>query len=190
MNCDRRSPIVRIPQNMSARKTAQVLLGLPVPPKFDIALLRPDNLPRRHRFETMADAQARQDTELDRFEQIAGAVPRCWPACLLQRRIPCAEVYCPICARLFRRWHTGQALRHQSTLDLQMLTVGLELVTTKRLANFDLRAVKRRAAERFSGGLRRRPNLSSAASKQNSGRMTTPSCFMPTSSSHDCRAAN
>lgn len=149
MNCDRRSPIVRIPQNMSARKTAQVLLGLPVPPKFDIALLRPDNLPRRHRFETMADAQARQDTELDRFEQIAELSHVAGRLVSCSAESPCAEVYCPICARLFRRWHTGQALRHQSTLDLQMLTVGLELVTTKRLANFDLRAVKRRAAQRF-----------------------------------------
>ena len=72
MNCDRRSPIVRLPQNMSARKTAQVLLGLPVPPKFDIARLRPEELARGERFETVADARARRDAELERFQQIAG----------------------------------------------------------------------------------------------------------------------
>ena len=149
MNCDRRSPIVRIPQNMSARKTAQVLLGLPVPPKFDIALLRPENLPRRHRFETMADAQARQDTELDRFEQIAELSHVAGRLVSCSAESPCAEVYCPICARLFRRWLISEALRHQSILDLQVLTVALELVPSKRLANFDLRVLKRRAAQRF-----------------------------------------
>jgi hypothetical protein len=149
MKCDRRSPIVRIPQNVSAHKSAQAILGLPVPREFDIALLRPDNLPRRHRFETMADARARRETELDRFERIAGlghVADRLFGCCA---ESPCAEVYCPICARLFRRWLTGQALRHQPDLDLVAITVALELVANKKLRTLDLRVLKRRASQRI-----------------------------------------
>jgi hypothetical protein len=149
MKCDRRSRIVRIRQNISARETAQVLIGLPVPRRFDIARLRPDKLPRRNRFETMGDARARRETELDRFEQIAGLSHVADRLSSCSAESPCAEVYCPICGRLFRHWLTGQALRHQRSLDLQVFTLALELVPTKRLAKFDLRVVKRRAAQRL-----------------------------------------
>lgn len=148
MSFNRSSAFPQIPQNASARETARRLIGLPVPPKFDIAHLRPEHLPPGERFETPADGRARRDAEQERLErspeltEVADRLLGC------SAESPCAEVTCPTCARRFRRWLTGQALRHQSTLDLQMLTVGLELVPTKRLANFDLRVVKRRAAQR------------------------------------------
>ena len=147
MNCDRRSPIVRIPQNMSARKTAQVLLGLPVPQEFDIARLRPEKLPRGARFETLADARARRDIQLDRFERIAGLGHVADRLFGCSAESPCAEMSCPICARLFRRWLISQALRPQHDLDLVVLTIALELVASKKLRTLDLRVLKRRAAQ-------------------------------------------
>ena len=149
MKCDRRSRIVRIPQNMSARETAQALLGLPVPRQFDIARLRPDNLPRGHRFETMADARARRDTELDRFERIVGLSHVADRLFSCSAESPCAEVSCAICGRLFRRWLISQALRHQDHLDLVVLTIALELVASKKLRTLDLRVLKRRASQRI-----------------------------------------
>ena len=104
MKSDRRSRIVRIPQNASAHESAQAILGLPVPREFDIVQLRPDNLPRRDRFETIADARARRDIELDRLERIAVLTHVADQLFSCSTESPCAEVYCAICGRLFRRW--------------------------------------------------------------------------------------
>ena len=113
MKFDWRPPIVRIPQNMSAREAAQALLGLPVPRKFDIARLRPETLPRGERFETAADARARRDAELERFEQISGLQEVADRLIRCEKKSRCAEVNCPICARAFRRWadRSGVAAR-------------------------------------------------------------------------------
>ncbi len=139
----------RIPQNTSARESARTILGLPVRREFDIARLRPESLPRGDRFETMADARARRDTERDRFERIGGLSHVADRLLSCGAESPCAEVYCAICGRLFRRWFIGQALRHHRALDLRVLTVALELVPSKRLAVCDLLVVKRRAAQRL-----------------------------------------
>jgi hypothetical protein len=139
----------RIPQNASAHDSAQAILGLPVPREFDIARLRPDSLPRGDRFETVADARARRDSELDRLKRIAELTRVADRLLFCSAESPCAQVYCAVCARLFRRWLTGQALRHQRAVDLRVLTVALELVPSKRLAKCDLLVVKRRAAQRF-----------------------------------------
>ena len=139
----------RIPQNASVHESAQAILGLPVPRVFDIARLRPDSLPRGDRFETVADARARRDTELDHFKRIAGLSHVADRLSSCSAEYPCAEVSCAICGRLFRRWFTGQALRHQRALALRVLTVALELVPSKRLPKCDLLALKRRAAQRL-----------------------------------------
>jgi hypothetical protein len=149
MSFDGSSAFPRIPQNVSAREIARRLLGLPVRRQFDIAHLRPEDLPRGQRFETAADAQFRRDAELVRFERIPGLTEVADRLFWCEDESPCAEVSCPICGRLFRHWLTGQALRHQSSLDLQVFTLALELVPTKRLAKLDLRDVKRRAAQRL-----------------------------------------
>jgi hypothetical protein len=139
----------RIPQNASARESARMILGMPVPREFDIARLRPDILPRGDRFETMADARARRDTELDRFKRIGVLSHVADRLFSCSAASPCGEVNCAICGRLFRRWFTGQALRHQRALELQLLTVALELVPSKKLTICDLLVVKRRAAQRL-----------------------------------------
>jgi hypothetical protein len=149
MNFNRPSAVGRIPQNKPAREIAQALLALPVPRKFDIARLRPDHLPRGQRFETEPDARARRDAELERFEQIPGLAHVADRLSLCSAESPCAEVYCPICGRRFRRWLVGQALGHQCGLDLEFITVALELVPTQMLTKCDLLVVKPRTAQRF-----------------------------------------
>ncbi len=64
MNESKSAPIP--PRKIPARESARALLALAIPRNFDVARLRPHNLPRGRRFETEADARARRDTELDR----------------------------------------------------------------------------------------------------------------------------
>jgi hypothetical protein len=120
-----------------------------VPREFDIARLRPSDLPRGQRFETEPDARARRDADRERFEGIAGLAEVADLLWSCSGDSPCAEVCCAVCGRQFRRWLTGQALRHQSGLDLQVVTVALESVATKKLAKYDLLVVKHRIAQRF-----------------------------------------
>ncbi len=138
-----------IPQNIPARESARALLALPVPRKFDIALLRSSDLPPSERFETEADARARRDADLERFEEIGGLADAADHLYFCSAEFPCAEAYCPICGRRFRRWLIGQALGHQCGLDLQVLTVALELVPREMLVNCDAVVVKRRVAQRI-----------------------------------------
>jgi hypothetical protein len=139
----------RIPQNKPARESARALLKLPVPRGFDIARLRPSELPRGKRFETVDDTRARRDAELERFEQIPGLAHVADRLHFCTAETPCAQVYCPICGRRFRRWFTGQALRLQADLDLEVITVALELVASEELTQCDLLVAKRRVAQRF-----------------------------------------
>ena len=140
---------VRIPQNIPARESARGLLALCIPREFDIARLRPAGLPRDQRFETEADARARRDTELERFEGITGLAEAADRLFQCEDESFCAEAYCAICGRRFRRWFTGQALGHQSHLDLEFITVALELVPTQMLTDCDVKVVKTRVAQRF-----------------------------------------
>jgi hypothetical protein len=149
MSFDGSSAFPRIPQNVSARETAGRLLGLPVRRQFDIAHLRPEDLPRGQRFETAADARFRRDAELVRFERIPGLTEVADRLFWCEDESPCAEVSCPICARLFRRWLISQALRQQRDLDPEVLTIALELVPSKKLRKLDLRLLKRRTSQRI-----------------------------------------
>ncbi len=148
MNYTPSSTSVRIPQNMSARESARALLALRVPRRFDIARLRPSDLPRGQRFETELDARVRRDADLERFERIAGLAEVADLLWDCSGDSPCAQVCCAVCGRQFRRWFTGQALRHQSGLDLQVVTVALELVPSNGLTDCALLLLKRRAAQR------------------------------------------
>jgi hypothetical protein len=72
MDSDRASSPPRIPQNVSAEETVRRLLDLPIPRKFNIVRLRPADLPRGERFETVADAGTRRINEAARLEEIDG----------------------------------------------------------------------------------------------------------------------
>jgi len=149
MNLTPASAPVRIPQNIPARFRARGLLALRVAPNFDIARLRPAALPRDQRFETAADARARRDKELERFEGIGGLTQVADRLFWCDDEFPCAEVYCAVCGRRFRRWFISQALEHQGRLDLEFITIAIELVPTQMLPKCDLIVVKPRIAQRF-----------------------------------------
>jgi hypothetical protein len=149
MNFSPPSAAGRIPQNIPARESARGLLAQRIPRKFDIAQLRPSELPRGQRFETEPDARARRDTELERFEGIAELANVADRLLFCSAEARCAEMYCAPCGRLFRRWLIGQVLRLQVGLDLNVMTIALELVPTNKLMDCDVLVVKRRTAQRI-----------------------------------------
>jgi len=132
MNFDRTSGRSCIPQNLSAQETIRRLLDLPIPRKFNIVRLRPADLPRGERFETVADARARREKETARFEEIKGLnhIVDQLRSCTSKAR--CTSVCCPLCGRRFRRWLICQALRYESDLDLEVITIAFEVVSIKR----------------------------------------------------------
>jgi hypothetical protein len=81
--------------------------------QHDIALLRRENRPRGHRFETLQDARAESERSEQRFRSFSGG-PR-EPAEFLQdcraEDYECNKPFCPICAQKFRRWFIGELLR-------------------------------------------------------------------------------
>jgi hypothetical protein len=87
-------------------------LDVHLPKRFDITQLRPQALPRGKRFETIADAIA----ESLRSERV---IARSQYTPLEQEYLSecrsgyyvCEMTYCPICARRFRRWFIGEALK-------------------------------------------------------------------------------
>ncbi len=149
MNSDRASSLPRIPQHVSAQEAVRRLLELPVPRKFNIVRLRPADLPRAERFETVADAGTRRINEAARLEEIdgLGRIAARLRACTPRAR--CASVSCPSCSRKFRRWFICQALRHERDLELQVLTVALELVPSNELSQINLSVLKRRTSQRI-----------------------------------------
>ena len=142
MDSDRASTPPRIPQNVFADVTVRRLLELPVPRKFNIVRLRPADLPRAERFETVADVGTRRINEAARLEEIdgLGRIAARLRACRPQAR--CTSVCCPSCSRKFRRWFICQALRHERDLELQVLTVALALVPSNKLSQINLGVLK------------------------------------------------
>lgn len=80
--------------------------------RHDIAVLRPESLPRGRRFETIADARR----ESERSQELLGSgVKAEFLAECRAGYYQCNNPYCPICARTFRRWFTGEMLRVAKT---------------------------------------------------------------------------
>jgi hypothetical protein len=134
---------------MSACESTRALLSQFVPREFDIARLRPPGLPPSERFETIDDARARRDVEIERFENIPHLAPLADELYSCTAASPCGQVFCPVCGRGIRRWFTGEALRQEVGTDFEVVTVALQLLAREDLARCDLVLVKRRAAQRF-----------------------------------------
>ena len=138
-----------IPQNASADDTIHALLKSPVSRKFNIVHLRPGDLPRGQRFNEIHDASKRRDQVIGRCSAIAGLgflaeqLQSCTP------KVRCMSVSCPKCGRKFRRWIIAQALPISEQLDLQWVTVALELVPANDLFKLDLLKLKRRTSQRI-----------------------------------------
>jgi hypothetical protein len=142
-------PSASIPQNASVDEAVRALFDYPVSREHNIARLRPKDLPKHQRFETVKDVRERHAEEVGRFKKIEGLnflaehVEACTP------EAPCLSVSCPICARRFRRWIIGQALPFCQLLDLQWATVAIELVPVDKPFEQDLLSLKRRTAQRI-----------------------------------------
>jgi hypothetical protein len=81
--------------------------------EYDIELLRPAALVRGKRFETLADAQQESERSEQLLRSFTGGKKEL--AELLQEcragDYECNRPFCPICARVFRRWFIGELLR-------------------------------------------------------------------------------
>ena len=82
------------------------------PPKiYDIAVLRPSNLEKGERFETIADAAAeslRSEQVLKRARRTS--LPQQYLCECRAGYYHCEKLYCPVCGRAFRRWVIGETL--------------------------------------------------------------------------------
>jgi hypothetical protein len=82
-------------------------------PKYDIVLLRPENRPRGQRFETLQDARVESERSEKLLRSFSGGNKEL--AEFLQEcragDYECNQPFCPICARVFRRWFIGELLR-------------------------------------------------------------------------------
>jgi hypothetical protein len=81
--------------------------------KYDIALLRPADRPRGERFETSQDAREESERSEKLLRSFSGGSKTI--AEFLQEcragYYECNKPFCPICARVFRRWFIGELLR-------------------------------------------------------------------------------
>jgi hypothetical protein len=109
-------------------------------PKHDIVRLRPENRPSGERFETLADARA----ESERSEKLLRSSSRGSKglAEFLQEcragDYECHRPFCPICARVFRRWLIGELLRVTSGKDnVRIYTVLLKTAPQDKINELD-----------------------------------------------------
>jgi hypothetical protein len=121
-------------------------------PQHDIATLRPRDLRRGERFETIQDAQIESErSELlltqarDPGRRIAKGLRRC-----RENSRQCDQPFCPLCARVFRRWFIGELLQlsQKGAGTVSSLTILLKKVGHDRIDKLD--------PEEYRGFLRQR----------------------------------
>ena len=111
-------------------------------PRYDIALLRPADLPRGQRFETLRDARresARGEQLLKSFKKGNNVFAEYLQECRAGDYV-CDKPYCPVCARLFRRWLISELLRltDKSRVPVHILTILLEEADRKKIDDLAL----------------------------------------------------
>jgi hypothetical protein len=145
----------------------RLLKGLQKPPfwrrgkpsaKYDITLLRSAQLPRGQRFETLADARAeseRSEKLLRSFSAGSKVIAEYLQECRAGY-YECNKPFCPICARQFRRWFTGELLRvTENQKDVHVYTVLLKEAERSKIDELDpvpFRALIRKRLERSGLG--------------------------------------
>jgi hypothetical protein len=109
-------------------------------PKYDIVRLRPKDRPKGDRFETVADARVeseRSEMLLRSFsggnEELAEFLQECRGG-----DYECNSPFCPICARVFRRWFIGELLRVTKGKEaVRIYTVLLKEAPQDKINNLD-----------------------------------------------------
>jgi hypothetical protein len=108
-------------------------------PKYDITLLRPADLPRGQRFETLADTRGESERSEKLLRSFAGN--SILAEYLQECRVgdyQCNGTFCPICARQFRLWFVGELLRAtKGQTDVHTYTVLLKEAATDKINELD-----------------------------------------------------
>ena len=106
--------------------------------RHDIAVLRPECLPRGRRFETIADA--RRESERSQRLLASGVNAEFLAECRAGY-YQCNKTYCPICARVFRRWFIAELLRviEPESRTIHISTILLEAAGRSRIDDLDPR---------------------------------------------------
>jgi hypothetical protein len=127
-------------------------------PKYDISLLRPANLPKGQRFETVADAREESERSEKLLLSFSGGnkvIGEYLQECR-DGYYECNKPFCPICARQFRRWFIGELLRVTNGRDqVHIYTVLLKEAATHKINELDaapFRAFIRKRLERSGLG--------------------------------------
>jgi hypothetical protein len=122
--------------------------------RFDLQILRPDTLPKGHRFETIKDCARYCDRNLSSLRKCGGVaalindIERC------SDETPCRQILCPHCACLYRRWFSGEALIFAQSaasrgVPMRVLTVLLEQVSNEDLPEVSIDALHERLRQRL-----------------------------------------
>jgi hypothetical protein len=106
-------------------------------PQHDITKLLPQNLKRGDRFETIDDVQIESERselllKLSGGRKLATSLQDC-----RENHQQCDQAYCPLCARVFRRWFIGELLRLSEGKPVTMCTVLLEKAGPDRINKLD-----------------------------------------------------
>jgi hypothetical protein len=127
-------------------------------PKYDIALLRPAEMAKGKRFETLADAREESERSEKLLLSFSGGnkvIGEYLQECR-DGYYECNKPFCPICARQFRRWFIGELLRVTNGRDqVHIYTVLLKEATTHKINELDpapFRAFMRKRLERSNLG--------------------------------------
>jgi hypothetical protein len=136
----------------SSRKQSPFWRRHDPPPGDDIALLRPAELPKAERFETRKDA--RQESERSGSLLTTTKSGECFAEALEDCREEhqrCNKPFCPVCARDFRRWFTGELLQitKSVTKSITILTVLLGEADRGRIDDLDPAAWQHRLQKRL-----------------------------------------
>jgi len=99
--------------------------------RFDITMLRPARLKRKKRFETLADIHAESTRSQEVLARAGHRLAAEHLSDCQSGAYICEKTFCPICARAFRRWYTGQLLKHEKAAK-RAVVVTLLLETAKR----------------------------------------------------------
>ena len=105
-----------------------------------MTLLRPGDRPKGERFETLADARAESERSEELLRSFSGG-SRELAEFLQECRAgdyQCNKPFCPVCARIFRRWFIGELLRvTKGNEAVHIYTVLLQQASQYKINNLD-----------------------------------------------------
>jgi hypothetical protein len=115
--------------------------------EYDIELLRPADRARGKRFETLADAQQESERSEQLLRSFTGGSKELADFLAECRAgdYECTRPFCPICARVFRRWFIGELLRITKGREpVRIYTVLLEEAPRDKINDLDPTTVQHR----------------------------------------------